>query len=820
MSVRIYSSKHCVSESLFIENAIIANGANNEMHIYSGGVAKNTEVNYAGYVAVLGGTASGTVISNGSMTVTSNGKSEKTKISDGKIDIYNGGSANNTEVSYLGNIMIHSGGIANETVLSNGGSMQIGSSGVAIGTMINYGGNMQVCSGGIAKTAAVNSQGSMYVSLGGIASNTVVNHTGSMHILSGGIANSTSLVNGDMYISGNGIANNTTVNYSGNMHISRGGKANDTVINVGNMHISSGGKTKGTEVKAYGNMYVSYGGSAADITVDSAGTLFVGKQGKANSVEIKSGGSLYVYNGSIIKDLTLSKGGLLHGFSFTEDMYWKNFSGSDYVEVHRHVLIYNSNMHISAGGVADGISCVNDGVMHVFSGGIAKNVEIGSKGSLYVYCGGMYCATLKIEKFAEVYVEQGGIIDFSVAERTVEDDYLINDISLIGGSPTYTVTVSEDQEFGNYKLAQNASEFSCSVIIGDDTKEYGVISANGEDFVYNGISYRLEQIDDDLTLSVIFSGEFVHLKSNASFLNWRKKTSGTTFVSLSDGQKNFEFVTEGTSLDMFGLETGIYSWQVRSEHSKAVDGNAFEVKSSAEPQRFVSSENGAADLFIGRKNSVWLDKYKAVHNGFINGWTGTKESASLAGKNRIADVFVGSEDANVLVLTDDANGDALFVEDIYSALGDQARFSQIDEIRAGAGDDVIDMTSQKFEYIGHGVKIYGGDGDDIIWANSGENILDGDAGNDRIVGGSGNDTIIGGIGNDSLHGGGGNDTFIFSGDFGNDVIEQLSGGSITLTFDSGNVKWNELANAYTDGTNSVTINSDDCEVIVKYTSIA
>ena len=225
-------------------------------------------------------------------------------------------------------------------------------------------------------------------------------------------------------------------------------------------------------------------------------------------------------------------------------------------------------------------------------------------------------------------------------------------------------------------------------------------------------------------------------------------------------------------------------------------------------------------MFFGQSSGKWNNEYSAQHSGIYNGWLGTEEIVDLYGKNNITDVFVGSEDANVLVLTDDANGDALFVEDIYSALGDQARFSQIDEIRAGAGDDIIDMTSQKFEYIGHGVKIYGGDGDDIIWANSGENILDGDAGNDRIVGGSGNDTIIGGIGNDSLHGGGGNDTFIFSGDFGNDVIEQLSGGSITLTFDSENVKWNELANAYTDGSNSVTINSDDCEVIVKYTSIA
>ena len=87
-------------------------------------------------------------------------------------------------------------------------------------------------------------------------------------------------------------------------------------------------------------------------------------------------------------------------------------------------------------------------------------------------------------------------------------------------------------------------------------------------------------------------------------------------------------------------------------------------------------------------------------------------------------------------MTDDANGDALFVDDIYTALPgtvaeQQARIAQIDEIRAGAGDDVVDMTSQRFACVGDGVKIYGGLGNDTIWANNGNNILYGDAGNDR-----------------------------------------------------------------------------------------
>ena len=133
-------------------------------------------------------------------------------------------------------------------------------------------------------------------------------------------------------------------------------------------------------------------------------------------------------------------------------------------------------------------------------------------------------------------------------------------------------------------------------------------------------------------------------------------------------------------------------------------------------------------------------------------------------------------------------------------------FRYVPVIRAGNGDDVVDMTSQRFTYIGDGVKIYGGDGNDTLWANNGNNTLFGDAGNDRIVGGSDDDVIIGGSGNDSLHGGGGDDIFCFGKNWGKDTVEQLVGGEITLWFESGSENnWNADMLTYTDGTNSVKV---------------
>ena len=126
--------------------------------------------------------------------------------------------------------------------------------------------------------------------------------------------------------------------------------------------------------------------------------------------------------------------------------------------------------------------------------------------------------------------------------------------------------------------------------------------------------------------------------------------------------------------------------------------------------------------------------------------------------NIIGDVFNGSDDSTILLLTDDANGDALFLDDIYSNSPDvstKARISQINEIIAGAGNDVIDLTSPRFQFADNGITVQGGDGDDVIWANSGGCRLFGDAGDDRIVGGS----------------------------WGDDIVEQADGGMALLWFD-------------------------------------
>ncbi len=88
---------------------------------------------------------------------------------------------------------------------------------------------------------------------------------------------------------------------------------------------------------------------------------------------------------------------------------------------------------------------------------------------------------------------------------------------------------------------------------------------------------------------------------------------------------------------------------------------------------------------------------------------------------------------------------------------------------------------------GRGARMFGGEGDDTLngadkddylEGNDGNDVLNGGAGTDALLGGAGNDTLDGGTGNDWLYGGAGHDTYVFSGSFGADVIEDSDGDGV------------------------------------------
>ena len=334
--------------------------------------------------------------------------------------------------------------------------------------------------------------------------------------------------------------------------------------------------------------------------------------------------------------------------------------------------------------------------------------------------------------------------------------------------------------------------------------------ANGSDL------YSLNVIAKYLPVDVTLD----HLAGTQDGVSWEPSVlmdAYTVECSMDGFDHALQFVTTGTAVDLLNLPVGTYQWRVTTDSGEEdpewYDGEEIvSDNTTAAPKVFRSNSDSNDDIFFATPADTWNSRYYAKHFGSVGDWNGTGEMVSAAGKGRIQDMFFGSADPGSLFLTDSENGDALFLDDIYTGLPEEieentARLFRVRGIFAGAGDDIVDMTSQRFQYIGGNLLISGGDGDDVIWANRGaRNSLFGDAGNDRIVGASGDDVIAGGIGDDRLHGGGGDDIFTFCENWGTDTVEQLETGTVTLWFLSGSMEnWNAETLTYSDGENSVTV---------------
>ena len=325
---------------------------------------------------------------------------------------------------------------------------------------------------------------------------------------------------------------------------------------------------------------------------------------------------------------------------------------------------------------------------------------------------------------------------------------------------------------------------------------------SGSTEIYIGISCDPSVEDLDYSFKLANAVCPGNLSGSAEGLSWDAVPGVSKYIveySSNNFADTFRFETAAEKVDFFGLSEGVRQWRVRTDEGGVSETGEIMSSASTAIQKLISEANGNTDVFFAEASGIWSRKFAAEHK-ILGGL------AELAGKNKISAIFYGSDDTNVLILTDDSNGDALFLDDIYSAWGEQARLAQINEIRAGNGDDVVDMTSLNFTWSGSGVKIFGGLGDDTIWSNNDSNTLFGDAGNDRIAGGRDNDVITGGIGNDTMHGGGGKDIFTFGTNWGNDTVEQLAEGSVTLWFKDGSESnWNASTLTYSDGTNSVKV---------------
>ena len=159
--------------------------------------------------------------------------------------------------------------------------------------------------------------------------------------------------------------------------------------------------------------------------------------------------------------------------------------------------------------------------------------------------------------------------------------------------------------------------------------------------------------------------------------------------------------------------------------------------------------DGRFKIFIGAEKtelgSLYVAKGDTLNGSGVAEWiVGTDGGNTLrgGGGNDILDGRVGNDN-----LHGDAGADKL-----YGGVGN-------DNLYGGGDAD----------------SLYGGVGDDRLEGGDGADMLVGGVGVDRLEGGDGADMLVGGVGNDILLGGGGADTYVFAGNYGEDIVTDDGG---------------------------------------------
>ena len=533
------------------------------MHIQNGAIADNTTVSY-GYMQISSGAVANTVVlsARGSATIYSGGTANMTTIySNGQLEVHNGGVANTVDIYASGNAYIYSGGKANNLTLSSAGTLDVYSGGqvdsvtldyaklnvsngaVANSNTVNAGAELHISKGGIANINVISGKTSTYnkvvgkenvqvsedilakmtVSSGGVASDNAIDYLGNINVLSGGYIQETKIAKGgsvDVRVYAN--AAETTVNDGGVLNVY--GKADATVVNSnGTLNVYTSALIENTEVKSQGYCYIE-SGTASNTTVTD-GTLEI-NAGVANSTTLNSASYMAVYLSGNANNTAINSGAAL----LVQDFGMAN---NTVVSSGGYLLAYTATTLISNKAVALNNTVLAGGTLAVASGGVASNTVIEKGALVYAEADGTFCGTLTFADGAFVTAAKDSIIDFSVSAITPQTDgYLINNLAAIKGAPTYTITVSTNQQDGTYKLAQNAAGIDGTTLtISADNRNLGVITVNGETLTVDGITYDLNLRDNNLTLIIEGSIE----GGTAQYFTGNFGTDGMVFELKSYG---------------------------------------------------------------------------------------------------------------------------------------------------------------------------------------------------------------------------------------------------------------------------------------------
>lgn len=543
------------------------------LDLQRGAVADNTTVSY-GFMSIGYGAIANTLelLAKGSATIFSGGTANMTTISSGgHLAVYNGGIADKVQLYASGNAYVYSGGKANDLTLSSGGNLNVYAGGLVEAVTLENA-SLNISSGAVANGNYVNAGAELHVSKGGYVYDNTISG-----MVSNYLNESREQVSEDVYakmiVSSAGSANDNTVQFLGNINVLSGGSISDTRVSSGGSIDVRVSATASQTIVTTGGLVNVYG-SVNDTVVYSGGHMWVYTSGTANNTVLNFSGSCTVFSGlttdtivnsgtltvitgsaaktelnddaqmivgyenivlvdgvnasAFANDTTINAGGVLSVCTFGQaDNTIVNNGG---------YLIATADPDIIAiGGAVNNNTIMQGGVFDITVGGVASNTEIRAGAIVAVKDGGIHRGTIKFDENggAAITVVAGGIIDFTVANMAQTDDYLINDLTAVTGAPTYTITVSENQQDGTYKLAENAVNLANGVLIAvtDGNRTLGVLEVNGDAVSIDGVNYDLNNVDNNLTLVIEGSTE----GGTSQFVVGNFGTAGNTFELKSYG---------------------------------------------------------------------------------------------------------------------------------------------------------------------------------------------------------------------------------------------------------------------------------------------
>ena len=251
------------------------------------------------------------------------------------------------------------------------------------------------------------------------------------------------------------------------------------------LHVSNA-TVRRTEVRPWASLYVSEGGYAFHTSM-VAGTF-----GGYSFMTVYSGGSasrtivknLYAYidiSGGKMEYTELGNADMtVHAGGIAISTYAKGTSLS----------VDGYQIEVEDGGTVNTTSMGKSASMYVSNGGTAINTLIDAGGYMVIDTHAVHSGYLAVEKSDSVRC--WGTIDFTVAERTPQNGYLVTGFTEFSLAKGYTLTVAANQSTGTYKLASDAANFNRTITVKDTAGSFFGEIGVGQSIIYNNKSYSLQ----------------------------------------------------------------------------------------------------------------------------------------------------------------------------------------------------------------------------------------------------------------------------------------------------------------------------------------